>query len=158
MTNWKLKTSLEKARVIVPDNNLLVYAHNDRDPQHVAAKDWWEGLLNGTERVGLSAVVVSGFVRIITNRSAFTSPMIPTVAVDMVKEWFEHPHVVSVNPGPLHLDLFRQNLKAAGVGGNLVTDAHIAAIAMEHQAEVHSNDSDFARFAGLRWHNPIRGE
>ncbi|MXZ03168.1 MAG: type II toxin-antitoxin system VapC family toxin, partial [Chloroflexi bacterium] len=113
-------------------------------------------LLNGTERVGLSAVVVSGFVRIITNRSALANPLMPTVAVDVVKEWFEHPHVVPVNPGPLHLGLFRQNLEAAGVGGNLVTDAHIAAIAMEHQAEVHSNDSDFARFPGLRWRNPIR--
>ena len=76
-----------------------------------------ERLLGGSERVGLTAVVVSGFVRIVTNRSAFTSPMMPTVAVDVVKEWFDYPHVVLVNPGPLHLDLFRRNLEAAGVAG-----------------------------------------
>ena len=141
--------------MIIPDINLLLYAHNDLDPQHFAAKDWWEELVNGTERVGLSAVVVSGFVRIITNRSAFPNPMMPTVAVDVVKEWLDHPHITPVNPGPQHLDLFRGNLDAAGVGGNLVTDAHIAALAMEYQAEVHSNDSDFARFPGLRWRNPL---
>ena len=133
-----------------------MYAHNDLDPRHIAAKDWWEGLSNGTGRIGLTAVVISGFVRIITNRSAVTSPMMPTLAVDIVQEWFAQPHVVQLNPGAQHLNLFRGNLEAAGVGGNLVTDAHIAAIAMEYQAEVHSNDSDFARFPGLMWRNPIR--
>ena len=141
--------------MIVPDTNLLLYAHNDFDPQHVAAKDWWEEAMNGTERVGLSAVVVCGFVRISTNRNVFPVPLMPTCAVDVVKGWLDEPNVVFIHPGPQHLDLFRQNLKAAGVGGNLVTDAHIAALAMEYQAELHSNDSDFARFPGLRWRNPL---
>ena len=80
----------------------------------------------------------------------------PTLAVDIVQEWFARPHVVQINPGAQHFDPFRRNLEAAGVCGNLVTDAHIAAIAMEYQAEVQSNDSDFARFPGLMWRNPIR--
>ena len=76
-------------------------------------------------------------------------------AVGYVREWFRHPHVLILNPGPMHLDYVERSLFAAGVGGNLVSDSHIAAIAMEHQAEVHSNDGDFARFPGLLWRNPL---
>ena len=78
--------------------------------------------------------------------------------MDYVDEWFWYPHVMPLNPGAEHLRLFRRALAAAGVGANLVTDAHIAALAMEHQAEVHSNDADFGRFPGLRWRNPISPE
>lgn len=141
--------------MIVPDINLLVYAYREEAEEHGAAKEWLEQLLNGSERVGLSWVVISGFVRLITHRSVSHIPMPPAVAIDTVKDWFELPHVVIVHPGPEHLSLLRANLDATGVGGNLVTDAHIAAIAMEHQAEVHSNDSDFARFPGLMWRNPL---
>ena len=75
--------------------------------------------------------------------------------MDVVEGWFRNPLVRSINPGRDHLRLFREALVAAGVGGNLVPDAHIAALAMEYQAEVHSNDSDFGRFPGLRWRNPL---
>jgi predicted nucleic acid-binding protein len=70
-------------------------------------------------------------------------------------QWFRSPSVTPLNPGTQHIAIFRNMLAAAGVAGNLVTDAHIAALAIEHQAEVHSNDSDFARFPGLRWRNPL---
>ena len=76
-------------------------------------------------------------------------------ALEVVRDWFRFPHITPINPGPDHFTLFQQNLLAAGVGGNLVTDAHIAALAMEYQAEVHSNDLDFRRFPGLRWRNPL---
>ena len=79
----------------------------------------------------------------------------PAQAVDYVSEWFRFPHVMPINPGADHLVHFRLNLLAAGVGANLVTDSHIAAVAMEYQAEVHSNDTDFSRFPGLRWRNPL---
>jgi predicted nucleic acid-binding protein len=72
-----------------------------------------------------------------------------------VREWFRFPHVTPLDPGPDHVIHLRRNLVAAGVGANLVADAHIAAIAMEYQAEVHSNDTDFSRFPGLRWRNPL---
>ena len=141
--------------MIVPDINLLVYAHNEDAPFHRLARSWWQDLTNGSEQIGIPWIVASGFVRTITLRSVTPNPLPATVAVDWLSEWFELPHISAINPGREHLSLFRRNLDAAGVGGNLVTDAHIAAIAMEYQAEVHSNDSDFARFPGLRWHNPL---
>ena len=139
----------------MPDINLLVYAYREEAPEHGVARDWWERVLNGSERIGLGWVVISGFVRVITHRSVSHRPLPPSLAIDVVNDWFELPHVVVVQPGTNHLSLFRANLEAAGVGGNLVTDAHIAALAMEYQAEVHSNDSDFSRFPGLRWRNPL---
>ncbi len=141
--------------MIVPDLNLLVYAYNDRAPQYAPARRWWEDLLNGTERVGVPWVVTSGYVRLVTQRGMLSPPVTPEQAVDDVQEWFALPHVTPLNPGVEHLTLFRRALSAAGVGGNLVTDAHIAALAIEYQAEVHSNDTDFARFPGLRWRNPL---
>ena len=141
--------------MIIPDLNLLVYSYDDGAPFHNPARRWWEGLVNGTERVGIPWVVVVGFVRLLTHGSLREVPASPVQAVDYVREWFRFPHVTPINPGPSHLDYLSRNLNAAGVGGNLVTDAHIAALAMEYQAEVHSNDTDFSRFPGLRWRNPL---
>ena len=141
--------------MIVPDLNLLVYAYNDGAPHHEPARRWWEDLVNGTERVGVPWVVSTGFVRLMTHPSVLVRPATAPEAVDYVREWFRFPHVAPVNPGAEHLALFRRNLAAAGVGANLVTDSHIAAVAMEYQAEVHSNDTDFSRFPGLRWRNPL---
>ena len=141
--------------MIVPDVNLLVYAHNDGAPYHSSARDWREGLINGSERVGISWIVSAGFVRLMTHPRVLVSPVAPAVAVDYVSEWFEFPHVMPINPGADHLVHFRRNILAAGVGANLLTDCHVAAVAMEYQAEVDSNDTDFSRFPGLRWRNPL---
>ena len=141
--------------MIVPDLNLLVYAYSDGAPFHESARRWWEGLVNGTERVGISWVVATGFVRLLTHPSVRERPATPGQTVSYVEEWFRIPNVTPLNPGTDHLALFRRCLAAAGVGANLVTDAHLAALAMEYQAEVHSNDMDFGRFPGLRWRNPL---
>ena len=141
--------------MIVPDLNLLVYAHSDGTPLHQQALRWWEDLVNGPERIGIPWIVTTGFVRLLTHPGVLSNPARPERAVDLVSEWFKVPTVTSLNPGPQHLGIFRDALSAAGVGANLVTDAHIAALAIEHQAEVHSNDSDFNRFPGLRWRNPL---
>ena len=141
--------------MIVPDVNLLVYAYNEDAPLHEQARDWWEELANGTERIGFPWMVAAGFVRIVTQHRTAIRPVSPERAVDLIAEWLSLPQVAPLNPGSQHLSIFRQLVVAAGVGGNLVTDAHIAALAIEHQAEVHSNDSDFARFPGLRWLNPL---
>ena len=141
--------------MIVPDVNLLVYAYNEAAPFHEQARRWWEGLVNGAERVGVPWLVAAGFVRVLTHPSVRERPATPMQAVDYVEEWFRYSNVTPLNPGAEHLRLFRRALAAAGVGANLVTDAHIAALAMEHQAEVHSNDADFGRFPGLRWRNPL---
>lgn len=141
--------------MIVPDLNLLVPAHAAGALLHEPARRWWEDLVNGSERVGVPWIVAAGFVRLMTHPSVLSDPAAPERAVDLMAEWFRSPSVVPLNPGTQHLSIFRSMLAAAGVGGNLVTDAHIAALAVEHQAQVHSNDSDFARFPGLRWHNPL---
>ena len=99
--------------------------------------------------------MATGFVRLVTQPNVLNDPFSPEQAIDTVEEWFRLPHVAPLNPGTEHLRLMRGALAAAGVGGNLVTDAHIAALAIEYQAEVHSNDTDFGRFPGLRWRNPL---
>ena len=141
--------------MIVPDLNLLVYAHSTGAPLHDPARQWWEDLVNGTERVGVPWLVAAGFVRLLTHPRVMNNPADPAHAVDLMAQWFSSPTVSPLNPGPQHIAILRNMLAAAGTGGDLVTDAHIAALAVEHQAEVHSNDSDFARFPGLNWHNPL---
>ena len=144
--------------MIVPDINLLLYAYNDGSPFYSVARSWWEDLVNGPERIGVPWVVVVGFVRLIINPSAIEFPMSPLEAVDNVRSWFEYPHIVPLNPGPDHLIYFQRNMEVSGIGRNLAPDAHIAALAMERGAEIHSNDSDFGRFPGLRWRNPLESE
>ena len=141
--------------MIVPDLNLLVYAYNTDAPLHDEARLLWEGLMNGRDPVGIPWVVSCGFVRLMTHPRVLDAPVDPQAAIDYVSSWFECPHVRVLNPSPRHLVVLKGLLGSIGVGGNLVTDAHIAAFAIEHQAEVHSNDADFARFPGLNWSNPL---
>ena len=141
--------------MIVPDLNLLIYVYNQEAPLHDSARSWWERLLNGTEPVGVPWVVVTGFIRLLTRPSVLSRPATPQQAVTEVERWFQLPHVSPLLPGPEHLQHLRATLGVAGAGTNLVTDAHVAALAIEHDAELHSNDKDFARFPGLRWRNPL---
>jgi uncharacterized protein len=141
--------------LIVPDLNLIVYAHNTDAPDHTRAVAWWEGLLNGTEPVAIPWVVVLGFIRLMTHRAVLTTPVTPAAAVAHVRSWFAQPVTEYLEPGGQHLDILDRMLAAAGAGGNLTTDAHLAALAIEHQCELHSNDADFGRFPGLRWRNPL---
>ena len=141
--------------MIIPDSNLLVYAYNDGAPQHNDARQWWEELINGDESIGLPWVVTTGFVRLMTNPIFVHSPITPVAAVDHVRDWFQFSNVTTITPGPGHLALFRQNLVVPGSGTKLVPDAHIAALAMEYDAEVHSADRDFGRFPWVLWRNPI---
>jgi uncharacterized protein len=141
--------------VILPDLNLVIYAHNADAPDHAASRSWWEGLLNGSEPVVVPWVVAIGFVRLMTHRAVLITPMQPTLAVAHVRSWFAQPNVEHLEPGPQHLDLLDRLLAATGTAGNLTTDAHLAALAIEHQCELHSTDTDFGRFPGLRWRNPL---
>ena len=141
--------------MILPDLNLVIYAHNRDAPHHAAARIWWEGLLNGTEPVAIPWTVVLGFVQLMTHRSVLITPMTPSAALAQVRAWFACPNVEHLEPGPRHVDLLDQLLSAVGTAGNLTTDAHLAALAIEHQCELHSNDNDFARFPGLRWRSPL---
>lgn len=141
--------------MIVPDLNLVVYAYNRDAAHHAVARAWWEALLNGTEPVAIPWVVVLGFIRLMTHRSVLIHPLSPTATLAHVRTWFALPNVEHLEPGPQHVDLLDRLLSAAGTAGNLTTDAHLAALAIEHQCELHSNDNDFARFPGLRWRNPL---
>jgi hypothetical protein len=141
--------------MIVPDINLLLYAEIDAYPLHPAAKLWWEELLNGERAVGIAPVCLFGFLRISTNRRVFTEPLAVDDAIARVQGWFEQAHVSCLVPGSGHLEIAFRLLRQLGTAANLTTDVQVAAHAIEHNGEVHSNDADFTRFDGLRWVNPL---
>jgi toxin-antitoxin system PIN domain toxin len=141
--------------VIVPDVNLLLYAEIDAYPVHAAAKRWWEGVLNGDRAVGIAPVCLFGFLRIATNRRVFVKPLAMDDAIGRVRGWLAQPNVSCIVPGTRHLEIALGLLAQLGAAGNLTTDVQIASHALEHNGELHSNDSDFARFEGLRWINPL---
>jgi uncharacterized protein len=141
--------------MVLPDVNLLVYAHNELAPFHSTARAWWEELLSTEQPVGIPWAVALGFVRLVTHPAVFASPLQPVAAVARVRTWFDRSHVEPLDPGPRHLDILATLYRATGVAGVLTTDTHLAALAIEHQCELHSNDTDFTRFPGLRWRNPL---
>lgn len=143
--------------MIVPDVNLLLHAYNLESPVHAPARRWLEDLLSGRQPVGLAWVAVLGFIRIATHRQILSHPMPVATACSHVRRWIERPCVTLLQPGPGHADILFDLLVSLGTGGNLTTDAHLAALAIEYQAEIHTTDADFARFAGLRWRNPVAG-
>jgi toxin-antitoxin system PIN domain toxin len=141
--------------VKLPDVNLLLYAVDAEAPHHARARAWLEDALSGTEEVGFAWAVVLGFVRISTNPAAFEKPLDAAAAFGYVEEWLARPVASPLTPGPRHVALMRELLQPLGVAGNLTSDAHLAALAIEHGAELCSSDTDFGRFVGLRWTNPV---
>jgi toxin-antitoxin system PIN domain toxin len=141
--------------MIVPDINLLLYAYDSDSPFHAKAAAWWQDCLSGTEPVRLPQVVVFGFLRIATSARVFQNPMTPTEASGHVRSWLLQPCAQILEPGPDHTNQVLNLLEKLGTVGNLVTDAQIAALAIEHGAVLHTADTDFLRFPGLRWFNPI---
>lgn len=142
--------------MLIPDINLLVYAYNSSSPDHRAARAWWETALSGKGTVGLPWVVMLGFQRLMTSRRIMDDPMTTGEAITHLRSWLDQPQVQVIHPGPRHLDLLESLSSASRISSELTTDLHLAALAIEHQAELHSNDSDFQRFPGLRWVNPLR--
>jgi hypothetical protein len=142
--------------VIVADANLLFYALHADMPQHAAAKAWLEDCLNGEETLALSWVVVLAVLRLTTNSKLFPTALSVDEALAVVQAWLDHPRVHLIEPGPEHWSTLSNLLKQVGRAGNLTPDAHLAALAIEHKGEVHSCDSDFRRFPGLRFRNPLR--
>ena len=140
--------------MIIPDVNLLVYAYNDDTPFHAKAKDWWEAQLN-TKAVGLPWAASLGFVRLMTHPKVVSRPLSGQEAVSVVESWLALPQVRIAGPGSQHLAILATLFGDAGKAASLTTDAHLAAIAIEYQAELHSNDQDFGRYSGLKWVNPL---
>lgn len=141
--------------MVVVDVNLLLYAVISGFPQHEVARSWWEATLNGSEEVGLASPAIFGFLRIATNPRILESPLAMEAATRFVNDWFAQPGVRYLVPGQRHLGIAFDLLREVGTAGNLTTGVQLAALAIEQDAEMCSNDTDFGRFAGLRWNNPL---
>ena len=133
-----------------PDVNLLLYAVNADSPQHRAARSWLEAAFAGVGGIGFCWPALVGFLRLSTRSGVFGQPLALEHALELVDMWLGHPAARTIAPTERHVALLSSLLLARGRGGNLVSDAHIAALAIEHGAELGTFDRDFSRFAGLR--------
>jgi toxin-antitoxin system PIN domain toxin len=133
-----------------PDVNLLLYAVNADSPQQPVAASWLEQAFDEPAGIGFSWVALLGFLRLTTKPGIFAHPLALEDALGLVDEWLNHPNARVLNPGERHASLLARLLIGAGSGGNLTTDAHLAAIAIEHGATLGTWDRDFMRFPGLR--------
>jgi hypothetical protein len=138
------------------DANLLLYAVHERAEQHATAAHWLTEQLNGPRRVGLPWQSLAAFLRIATHPRAFERPLLPSVAWARVTDWLSAPVAWIPEPGPEHARNLGQIITAHDVRGNLIPDALLAALAVEHGLTVYSTDTDFARFDEVRWENPLR--
>jgi uncharacterized protein len=141
--------------VIVPDVNLLIYAYDSSAPQHEPARKWWEGALSGNEPVGVPVIVLLAFIRLMTHSTLSGNPMSLPQAKRCVDGWLEQPNCRVLPVGDRTITIFLELISDLGQGGNLCTDAMIAASAKEYDGCVYTNDRDFQRFADIRWSNPL---
>lgn len=143
--------------MIIVDLNLLLYAINRDAPHHEAARAWWESCLSGDGPVGLAWIVILGFLRITTHPAVLPRPLAPERALAIIDDWLAQPPIRVVFPTERHWGILKELLVSSGTAGNLTSDAHLAALAIEHGARLCSTDSDFSRYASLRWMNPLEG-
>lgn len=142
--------------MILVDANLLVYAHVASVPQHERAHAWLDARLNGSTQVALPWPSLLAFVRLISNPRVFARPLSVADAWKQAESWLKIPVVWVPGPTERHKDVLGSLLSGVGFRPNLVPDAHLAALAIEHGLSLCSADGDFARFAGLRWENPLK--
>lgn len=138
----------------IVDANVLLYAVNSRASHHEPSRAWLDGALSGQDRVGLAWLPMLAFVRLSTSPRVFPSPLSPAQAMSRVQEWLRAPSAVVVHPTERHAAILDRLLTASGSGGNLTNDAHLAALAVEHRAEIVSYDTDFTRFREIRCRRP----
>lgn len=141
--------------MILPDINLLLYAHDTSSPEHPKASAWWERTVSGPEPVGLAWVVVLGFVRILSNPRVVSQPSPPAELLSIIDEMLQQPSVRPASPGSRHVGIMTRLFEESGATGSLTTNIHLAALAIELGATLASNDVDFARFNGLKLVNPL---
>jgi len=141
--------------VKLPDVNLLLYAVDTSSPRHRAARRWLEQHLSGTETFAFAWVVLLAFLKLGTNPRVFDKPLGVAEALDLIDQWLSQPPSTVIHPTERHAAILRELLEPLGTAGNLTTDAHLAALAIEHGAELCSSDADFSRFAGVRWRDPL---
>ena len=137
------------------DVNLLLYAVNEDAPAHDKAREWLEAVLSDTETIAFTWVVILAFLRLSTRSVIFPEPLGVNNAFALVESWLSQPCVVILEPTENHARVMKDLLVPLGTAGNLTTDAHLAAVAIEYRAELCSCDADFGRFAAVRWTNPL---
>ena len=140
----------------IPDVNLLIYALDDTSARHEAARAWLDSTLSATEDVGFAWVVLLAVLRLTTRAAVFTNPLGPGEALDIIDGWLAQPCASVIQPTSRHSAILRGLLTPLGTGGNLASDAHLAALAIEHGGVLCSSDTDFSRFPGLTWLDPLR--
>ncbi len=138
----------------IVDLNVLIYAVDETSRRHERSRSWLDRTISSTEIVGIPTAVAVGFVRLTTNARVVHTPLPIDTSVGLVRQWYRRPDVVEPQPTPGHYELLARLLEPVGGAGNLVSDAHPAALAIEHAAQLCSFDRDFGRFAGLRWIEP----
>jgi uncharacterized protein len=141
--------------LILPDVNVLVYSHRTDSPQHNAYLDWLEGIARSESAFGLSELVLSGFVRVVTHPRVFSPPSTIEVALDFCEVLRSQPNCVLISPGDRHWEIFVRLCKESRPKGNLVSDAYLAALAIESGSEWITTDRDYSRFPGLHWRHPL---
>lgn len=141
--------------MILPDINLLIYAYNSACEEHKVCSVWLEKLLNGNEPVCFSWHTIMGFIRILTTVKMVANPYSPKQAMDIAGEWLSTPVSMMLVPGDGHFAIFRQLVIDSGIAGARLADAHIAALAIEHNATVATSDKDFRGFDGVKLINPL---
>jgi toxin-antitoxin system PIN domain toxin len=141
--------------VTILDANILLYAYNADAPQNATAAEWLDRLIGGSETIGLPWPTIWAFLRIGTNSRIWPAPMEAAQALAIVDSWLGQPGVVVVAPGPRHLKILKRLVSTGAATGPLVTDAVLAALAIEHGAVLASTDRDFRRFPDLRWVDPL---
>ncbi|TFH16835.1 MAG: type II toxin-antitoxin system VapC family toxin [Lentisphaerales bacterium] len=141
--------------MILVDANILLYAEDQLSPHHAKARTWWDAELSSSSPVCLCWTVLGAFIRIGTNPRVFERPLSLDQAIARIQSWLDQPCTRIVNPTERHWVVFQQMLRDGQAVANLVTDAHLAALAVEHGCQLVSTDSDFVRFPGLQWRNPL---
>lgn len=141
--------------MILPDVNILVYAHREDSVNHPAYREWLESVIINDQAYGISDMVLSGFLRVVTHPRIFNPPSNIDQALEFVNDVRDQPNCVLIRPGPRHWRIFENLCKTAGVKGNLVPDAYLAALAIESGCEWITTDRDFARFSQLSWRHPF---
>lgn len=140
--------------MVLADVNVLVYAHREDSSDHRRARAWTEAMLDSDESYGVSELVLSGVVRVVTHPRVFDPPTPISVALDFVSMIRSRPNAVVIEPGERHWSIFDRLCREADARGNLVADAYLAALAIESGCEWVTTDRDFSRFPGLRWRHP----
>lgn len=138
------------------DVNLLLYALDSRSAHHANARNFLDRVLNTDETVGLPWPVILGFLSVVTNARVFPQALSSDQAIAVLDAWLARPNVVALEPGPEHWSILHDLMRESGTAGSLVSDAHLAALAIERGAELCSADADFGRYPRLRWVDPVR--